>query len=103
ATAPPAGAPSAVSEEASSGHPASWKEVTAMMVGTFYRAPSPGSAPFAEVGDTIEQGNPVCILEAMKLMNEIDMPESGVIRAVVADDASPVDYGAVLFYYEPAE
>jgi acetyl-CoA carboxylase biotin carboxyl carrier protein len=72
-----------------------------MMVGTFYRSPSPGTAAFAEVGDTVEQGAPVCILEAMKLMNEIDMPESGVIRAVVAEDASPVDYGAVLFYYEP--
>jgi len=103
AAASPAGAPSAVPEAASSEHPASWKEVTAMMVGTFYRAPSPGSAPFAEVGDTIEQGNPVCILEAMKLMNEIEMPETGVIRQVVAPDASPVDYGAVLFYYEPAE
>jgi acetyl-CoA carboxylase biotin carboxyl carrier protein len=98
-----AGAQPAAPDEATSGRPASWKEVTAMMVGTFYRAPSPGSAPFAEVGDTIEQGNPVCILEAMKLMNEIEMPETGVIREVVAPDASPVDYGAVLFYYEPVE
>ena len=87
--------------EPDTGVPATWKEVTAMMVGTFYRSPSPGSLPFVEVGDSIEQGAPVCILEAMKLMNEIDMPESGVIRAVVAEDASPVDYGAVLFYYEP--
>jgi oxaloacetate decarboxylase alpha subunit len=80
---------------------ASWKAATAMMVGTFYRSPSPGSAPFAEVGDTVEQGNPVCILEAMKLMNEIEMPETGVIREIVAEDACPVDYGAVLFFYEP--
>jgi oxaloacetate decarboxylase alpha subunit len=104
AAAPVAGAASAgAPAESASGRPASWKEVTAMMVGTFYRAPSPGSAPFAEVGDTIEQGNPVCILEAMKLMNEIEMPETGVIRQVVAPDASAVDYGAILFYYEPAE
>jgi oxaloacetate decarboxylase alpha subunit len=94
-------APAGVSEPEASDHPASWKEVTAVMVGTFYRSPSPGSAPFAEVGDTLEEGSPVCILEAMKLMNEIDMPETGIIRAVVAEDASPVDYGAVLFYYEP--
>jgi oxaloacetate decarboxylase (Na+ extruding) subunit alpha len=83
--------------------PASWKEVRAQMVGTFYAAPSPGSDPFVEVGDVVEIGNPVCILEAMKLMNEIEMPETGVIREVVAIDACPVDYGAILFYYEPAE
>jgi oxaloacetate decarboxylase alpha subunit len=93
----------ATPEAAPGARPASWKEITAMMVGTFYRAPSPGSPPFAEAGDTVEQGSPVCILEAMKLMNEIEMPETGVIREVAASDASPVDYGAVLFYYEPAE
>jgi oxaloacetate decarboxylase alpha subunit len=97
------GAAAMATEAASDSRPASWKPVTAMMVGTFYRAPSPGSAPFVEVGDTVEQGNPVCILEAMKLMNEIEMPETGVIREVVAEDTSPVDYGAVLFYYEPTE
>jgi oxaloacetate decarboxylase (Na+ extruding) subunit alpha len=94
----------ATGSEASSAadeRPASWKTVTAMMVGTFYRSPSPGTAPFAEVGDTLEQGDPLCILEAMKLMNEIDMPESGVIREIALQDACPVDYGAVLFYYEP--
>jgi acetyl-CoA carboxylase biotin carboxyl carrier protein len=72
-------------------------------VGTFYAAPSPGSDPFVAVGDTVETGDPVCILEAMKLMNEIEMPESGTIREIVAEDASTVDYGAVLFYYEPTE
>jgi biotin carboxyl carrier protein len=54
-------------------------------------------------GDAVEQGASVCILEAMKLMNEIEMPETGVIREVVAKDGSPVDFGAVLFYYEPTE
>jgi acetyl-CoA carboxylase biotin carboxyl carrier protein len=98
-----AGSPAAAPAEAASGRPASWKEIKALMVGTFYRSPSPGSAAFAEVGDTVEQGSPVCILEAMKLMNEIEMPESGVIREVVAPDGSAVDFGAVLFYYEPAE
>jgi oxaloacetate decarboxylase alpha subunit len=103
--AAPVAAPAAAAaaESVNGGRPATWKPVTAMMVGTFYRAPSPGSAPFAEVGDTIQQGNPLCILEAMKLMNEIEMPETGTIREIVAPDASPVDYGAVLFYYEPTE
>jgi acetyl-CoA carboxylase biotin carboxyl carrier protein len=72
-------------------------------VGTFYAAPSPGSEAFVAVGDVVDTGDPVCILEAMKLMNEIEMPEKGTIREIVAADASPVDYGAALFYYEPAE
>jgi acetyl-CoA carboxylase biotin carboxyl carrier protein len=102
ASAPAAAAPAmALAEQ--DGRPASWKEVRAMMVGTFYAAPSPGSDPFVEVGDLVEIGNPVCILEAMKLMNEIEMPETGIIREVAAVDASAVDYGAVLFYYEPTE
>jgi oxaloacetate decarboxylase alpha subunit len=71
------------------------------MVGTFYRSPSPGSDPFVEVGDILEEGAPVCILEAMKLMNEIEMPERGIIHEVALADATPVDYGTVLFYYEP--
>jgi oxaloacetate decarboxylase (Na+ extruding) subunit alpha len=85
------------------GRPASWKEIKALMVGTFYHSPSPGSPAFVKVGDRVEQGSPVCILEAMKLMNEIEMPESGIIREIVAEDGSPVDFGAVLFYYEPTE
>jgi acetyl-CoA carboxylase biotin carboxyl carrier protein len=73
------------------------------MVGTFYRSPSPGSEPFVQPDEVVDEGQPVCILEAMKLMNEIEMPETGVIREVVAKDGSPVDFGAVLFYYEPTE
>ena len=92
---------SAVSSEDTSGRPASWREIKAQMVGTFYRSSSPGSEAFVKVGDTFEEGATLCILEAMKLMNEIDAPEAGVIREVVAEDASAVDYGAVLFYYEP--
>jgi len=71
------------------------------MVGTFYRSPTPGSEPFVKAGDRFEEGATLCILEAMKLMNEIEAPEAGVIREAVAEDASAVDYGAVLFYYEP--
>jgi oxaloacetate decarboxylase alpha subunit len=83
--------------------PATWREVKAPMVGTFYRSPSPGSEPFVQPDEVVDEGQPVCILEAMKLMNEIEMPERGTIREIVAVDGSAVDYGAVLVYYEPAE
>jgi oxaloacetate decarboxylase alpha subunit len=81
--------------------PATWKPVVAPMVGTFYRSPAPGSPAFVEVGDSVTEGQPLCILEAMKLMNEIVAEEAGVIRQVVATNAGPVEYGSVLFYYEP--
>jgi oxaloacetate decarboxylase alpha subunit len=71
------------------------------MVGTFYRSPTPGAPPYVEVGDTVAEGQPLCILEAMKLMNEITAEEPGVIREVLLADATPVEYGTVLFYYEP--
>ncbi len=83
--------------------PATWREVKAPMVGTFYSSPSPGSEPFVQPDEVVDEGQPVCILEAMKLMNEIEMPERGTIREIVAVDGSAVDYGAVLVYYEPAE
>jgi len=88
--------------ETDTGVPATWKEVTAMMVGTFYRSPSPGSLPFVEVGDSIEQGAPVCILEAMKLMNELGSDVNGVVREVLADNGAAVEYGQPLFAIEPA-
>lgn len=97
----PASAAPATAPADSGARPAAWKEVRAQMVATFYRSPAPGAAPFVEVGDVVDEGAPLCILEAMKLMNEIEMPERGTIRELVAEDASPVDYGAVLFYYEP--
>ncbi len=81
--------------------PASWKKVVSPMVGTFYRAPSPGADPFVSVGDDVTEGQALCILEAMKLMNEITAEEPGVIREIPAGDAEPVEYGTVLFYYEP--
>ncbi len=82
--------------------PEAWREVRAQMVGTFYRSPSPGAEPFVKVGDLVEEGQPLCILEAMKLMNDIEAPERGIIRETPLVDASPVEYGTVLFYYEPA-
>ncbi len=78
-----------------------WKPIVAPMVGTFYEAPAPGADPFVRVGDRIEEGQTVCILEAMKLMNEIQAEEPGIIREVCVSNAQPVEYGTVLFYYEP--
>ncbi len=81
--------------------PASWKEVVSPMVGTFYRAPSPGADPFVDVDAEVVEGQSLCVLEAMKLMNEIQAEEAGVIREICAENAEPVEYGTVLFYYEP--
>lgn len=88
-------------ESQPAGRADNWKEITAPMVGTFYRAASPDADPFVEVGDEVEEGQPLCILEAMKLMNEITAEEKSVIRQVCTDNATPVQYGEALFYYEP--
>lgn len=88
-------------DAAPSTRPATWKEVISPMVGTFYRSPSPGADVFVSEGDEFEEGQTLCILEAMKLMNEIQAEEAGVIREVAAQNAEAVEYGTVLFYYEP--
>ena len=75
--------------------------VEAPMVGTFYRAPEPGAAPFVEEGDPVEPGQTLCILEAMKLMNEVKAEVEGVIRAIHAQNAQPVEFGQLLFELEP--
>ena len=69
--------------------------------GTFYRAPQPGAAPFVEEGDTVESGQTLCILEAMKLMNEVKADSEGVVRRVCVENAAPVQYGDLLFELEP--
>ena len=71
------------------------------MVGTFYRAPAPGSAPFVEEGDAVAPGQTLCILEAMKLMNEVKAEVEGVMRAIHVGNAEPVEYGQLLFELEP--
>ena len=76
-------------------------EVKAPMVGTFYRSPSPEAAPYVNVGDSIEQGQVICIIEAMKLMNEIKSEVKGKIIEMQADNAEPVEFGQVLFVIEP--
>jgi acetyl-CoA carboxylase biotin carboxyl carrier protein len=70
------------------------------MVGTFYRAPSPGAKPFVEVGDTVKMGQTVCIIEAMKLLNEIEADKDGVVKAILAENGQPVEYGEPLLAIE---
>ena len=71
--------------------------VKSPMVGTFYRSASPGAKSFAEVGDTVKAGQTVCIIEAMKLMNEIESDKDGVITAILIENGQPVEYGEPLF------
>ena len=70
--------------------------VKSPMVGTFYRAASPGAKPFVEVGDTVQVGDTLCIIEAMKLMNEIEADKAGVVKQVLAENGQPVEYGQPL-------
>ncbi|MBK9272501.1 MAG: acetyl-CoA carboxylase biotin carboxyl carrier protein [Saprospiraceae bacterium] len=76
-------------------------EIKSPMVGTFYRSGSPDKPPFVKVGDKVEPGNTVCIIEAMKLFNEIESEVKGTIVKVCVEDASPVEYDQVLFILEP--
>jgi len=66
------------------------------MVGTFYRAGSPGAKPFVEVGDTVKVGQTICVIEAMKLMNEIEADKDGIVKAIMVENAQPVEYGEPL-------
>ena len=75
--------------------------VTSPIVGTFYRAPNPDADPYVKVGDFVEQGNTLCIVEAMKLMNEIEADLSGTIVKVLPENAQPVEYGERLFAVRP--
>jgi acetyl-CoA carboxylase biotin carboxyl carrier protein len=71
--------------------------VKAPMVGTFYRSPSPDAKPFVEVGQTVKEGHTICIIEAMKLMNEIEADASGIVKAILVENGQPVEYGQPLF------
>ncbi|MHC8946428.1 biotin carboxyl carrier protein [Advenella incenata] len=90
AAAPAAAAPAAPA--APTGH-----IVKSPMVGTFYRAPNPSSPPFVEVGATVAEGDALCIIEAMKLLNEIEADKSGVIREILVENGEPVEFGQPLF------
>ena len=94
-TAAPAPAPAPAAPEppaASDGH-----AMKSPMVGTFYRAPSPDAKPFVEVGQVVKEGQTICVIEAMKLMNEIEADASGTVKAVLVENGQPVEYGQALF------
>jgi len=99
ADAVPAAAPAAAMEPeappAEAGH-----VVTSPMVGTFYRASSPGGKPMVDVGDSVKEGVPVCIIEAMKIMNEIEATQTGTITKVLCEDGQSVEFGQPLFVIE---
>ena len=88
----PAAAPAAEPEPGPEGH-----VVKAPMVGTFYRSSSPDAKPFVEVGQAVKEGDTICIIEAMKLMNEIEADASGVVKAILVENGQPVEYGQALF------
>jgi acetyl-CoA carboxylase biotin carboxyl carrier protein len=96
--APVAAAPVAAEVEAApveTGH-----IVKSPMVGTFYRASSPGAKSFAEVGDQVKEGQPICIIEAMKIMNEIETDKGGTVTKILVENGQPVEYGQPLFIIE---
>ena len=92
AAAPAASAPAAEAPAAPEGH-----VVKAPMVGTFYRSPSPDAKVFVEVGQAVKEGDTICIIEAMKLMNEIEADASGTVKAILVENGQPVEYGQPLF------
>jgi acetyl-CoA carboxylase biotin carboxyl carrier protein len=102
AAAPVAPAPAAAAAAEPSSEPAvpSGHEVTSPMVGTFYRAPSPGAKPFVEVGQQVSVGDTLCIIEAMKMLNHIEADKSGKIVAVLVENGQPIEYGQPLFVIE---
>jgi oxaloacetate decarboxylase alpha subunit len=100
ATPAPAAAPAAAP---ASGRPASWVAVESPMVGTFYAASAPDQPPFVAVGDEVMAGSTLCIVEAMKLMNEIPADFMCVVREVCVENAQPVEFGQALFYVEPVD
>jgi acetyl-CoA carboxylase biotin carboxyl carrier protein len=81
--------------------PSSLLEVKSPMVGTYYASPEPGSKPYLTVGDRIKKGQVLCIIEAMKIMNEIESEFDGVVREILADNAHAVEYGQVLVRVDP--
>jgi acetyl-CoA carboxylase biotin carboxyl carrier protein len=96
--------PVETANQSSSNAPATgprWVEVTSPMVGTFYRASAPGESPFVEVGDRVRQGQTVCIIEAMKLMNEIEAEVSGQVMEILLENGQPLEYGQPVMRINP--
>lgn len=90
--------PSDFPEQEASAH---YITIKSPMVGTFYRAPSPGAAPFVQVGDTIVKGSKLCLIEAMKLYNELESEYAGKVVKILLDDVSPVEFDQALFVVDP--
>ena len=95
--APVAAAPAAAPAAAEAAPVIQGHVVKAPMVGTFYRSPNPGAAPFIDVGQSVKEGDPLCIIEAMKLLNEIEADKSGVIKEILVENGEPVEHGQPLF------
>lgn len=100
----PALPPVAASEPTTTAPPSSkkWVDIISPMVGTFYRSPAPDEAAFVEVGDSVRKGQTICILEAMKLMNEIEAEQPGQIVEILVENGAPVEFGQVLMRINPA-
>ncbi|NOR51217.1 MAG: acetyl-CoA carboxylase biotin carboxyl carrier protein [Gammaproteobacteria bacterium] len=102
AAAPVAAAPVAAApaeEEKDDGIPVG-HQVTSPIVGTFYRSSSPGSKPFVEIGQSVAAGDTLCIIEAMKIMNQIEADKSGTVKAILADNGDPIEFGQPLYVIE---
>lgn len=100
APAAPMAAPAAESDKADPGAPSDTPEANLLrspMVGTFYRSPSPGSRPFVEEGDSVKVGETLCIIEAMKILNQIECEKAGTVRRVLVENGQPVEYNEPLF------
>jgi acetyl-CoA carboxylase biotin carboxyl carrier protein len=93
AVAPPV---AAAPVEAAAPAEISGHKVTSPMVGTFYRAPTPGASPFVEIGQSVNVGDTLCIIEAMKLLNQIEADKAGTVKAILVDNGEPVEYGQAL-------
>jgi len=100
APAPAAPAPTATEESSDEDSLPSGHVVKSPMVGTYYSASSPGSKPFVSVGDSVTEGETVCIVEAMKILNQIEADVSGIVKAVLVENAQPVEYGQPLMIIE---
>ncbi len=96
----PAAAPAPAAAESSEPALPSGHQVTSPIVGTFYRSPSPSAKAFVEVGHSVNAGDTLCIIEAMKIMNQIEADKSGVVKAILAENGQPVEYGQPLFIIE---
>jgi acetyl-CoA carboxylase biotin carboxyl carrier protein len=100
-SAPAAPAPAAAPVPAAAPAPGNLIEIKSPMVGTFYRSPAPEAPAYVEVGTRVGKGQTLCILEAMKLMNELEAEVAGTIREICVENSEPVEYGQVLFRIEP--